>query len=57
MWVRVPVATIQLQLWWFLILFGAISDVTFNKVVGYKMYDDVDDSYKVWHHEMFLEMY
>ncbi len=29
----------------FLILFGVISDVTFNKVVGYKMYDDVDDSY------------
>ena len=31
--------------------------MTFNKVVGYKMYDDVDDSYNVCHHEMFLEMY
>ena len=29
---------------WFLILFGAISDVTVNKDVGYQMYDDVDDS-------------
>ena len=38
-------------------LFGVISDVTFNKVVGYKMYDDVDDSYNVRHHEMFLEMF
>ena len=32
---------------WFLILFHVISDVTFNKVVGYKMYDDVDDSYNL----------
>ena len=24
-------------------MFGVISDVTFNYVVGYKMYDDVDD--------------
>ena len=58
--VRVPVATIQLHLswrWWFLILFGVISDVTFNKVVSYNMYDDVDDSYNLWHHQMFIEMY
>ena len=32
---------------WFLILFGVIYDVTFYKVVGYKMYDDVDDSYNL----------
>ena len=40
-----------------MLLFGVISDVNFNKVVGYKMYDDVDDSYNVWHHQLFLEMY
>ena len=42
---------------WFLILFGAISDVTVNKAVGYKMYDDVDDSYNLSYHQFILEMY
>ena len=58
--VRGPIATIQLHLswrWWFLIVFGVISDVTFNKVVGYNMYDDVDDFYNLWHHQMFKEIY
>ena len=41
-----------------MILFGVISDVTFNKVVGYTIYYDVDDSYNLWHHQIvFLEMY
>ena len=51
----VPFAITQLSLYvddgtgrrWFLVLVGVISDVTFNKVVGYKMYDDVDDSYNL----------
>ena len=30
-----------------LILFRIISDVTFNTYVGYKKYDDVDDSYNL----------
>ncbi len=42
---------------WFLILFGAIYDVTVNKPVGYKMYDDDDDSYNLWYHKFILEMY
>ncbi len=42
---------------WFLILFGVISDVTFNKGAGYKMYDDVDESYNPWHQQFILEMY
>ena len=41
---------------WFLILFGDISDVTFNKAVGYKMYDDVDDSFNLCHHQFILEI-
>ena len=62
--VRVPFATIQLHLnvddgtrrRWIMILFGVISDVTVNKV-GYKMYDDVDDSYNLEYHQFILEMY
>ena len=37
-------------------MFGVISDVTFNKGVSYNMYYDVDDSYNLWCHEMFIEM-
>ena len=36
-------------------MFRVISDVTFNKAVGYKMYDDVDDSYNLWHHTFFYK--
>ena len=45
---------------------GVISDVTFNKVVGYYVWwcwrrrrrrNFIDDSYNLWHHQMFIEMY